>query len=268
MSQLNNALPPPTHRKDFQQIEKFGLRRTDTYGWMKSRDWQSVLKNPQSLDSEIKTAIDKENAYTQAFLSESANLEHNLKNQLLEARKYSDAETGVIAGDYFYFERTSEAGEFLIGRRDINTDDEQVLLDMAQEREKNTAAQLSWGGPKFSPNRALLGWAVDETGSGSFLVKVRDIDSDQIIVNDIRNCHGSIAFDKHGQYLFWVGQDQKGRPNCVWRRHIRDGTDIKCFETQNTSYFIDLKTSQSGDFIFIRRLNGDQCILTSIPITE
>ncbi|MEM8935187.1 MAG: prolyl oligopeptidase family serine peptidase, partial [Pseudomonadota bacterium] len=256
---------PPTHRQALKRIEKFGVERQDPYAWMKPADWQAVLKDPASLDEEIRAAIEKENAYTEAYMAQSAALMHDIKNQLSLIKERTAIETGVVRGDYFFFETKSESGEAFFGRRNLNTGEQKTLLDMDRERERNPRARLSWGGPKLSPDATLFGWAVDETGSGSFAVNVRHIDSGEMRVCNVRECHGAFAFDKQGRYLFWVGRDWKGRSACVWRRNIDDGTDIKCFEYDDPAYFIDLKTSSSGEYIFIRVLNGDQSETWFIP---
>ena len=244
---------------------KFGHKRADHYGWMKPQNWQAVLNDPASLEPEIKAAIEKENAYTQAFLDASADDAADLRKRLLEAQAYLNTEVGVVANGFFFFEKTSNSGETVVIRRNLTTGVENLLLDMGEERGENPVARLSWGGPKFSPNFQLLGWAVDETGSGSFVVKVREVDTGNMLVNHIADCHGAFTFDQFGQYLFWVGKDNKGRPTSVWRKNLADGSQVKCYETQDTSYFIDLQTSQSGEYIFIRRLNGDQSETLFIP---
>ena len=260
------ALPSaPNHRRESHRIETFGTWRDDPYRWMKPPDWQSVLRDPESLDGEIRRAIDDENAYTEAFMSVSASLILQLENELSAIQGTLDNERGVPFGAFFYFERVSGVGDAVFGRRCKDTGTETVLLDMGQERETKSCARLAWGSPKVSPDQALFGWAIDETGSGIFSVKARHIDSGRVVVDDVHNCHGGFAFDRNGTHLFWVRRDEKGRPASVWRRDINSGTDTRCFENLDTAYFIDLKTSASGEYIFIRLLNGDQSEVWFVP---
>lgn len=259
MNPSANPLPsPPSHRKSVRQITKFGLQREDTYAWMKPQDWQRVLRDPTALDAEIKKAIDGENAYTKACLAGSCDLSTELTTELRALTPHANAETGCVVDGVFYFERMSDVGEIIVGCRDLKTGQERVLLNMAQERLRHPAARLSWQGPRFSPNRSVLGWAVDNGGSGSYGVKVCDVATGELLVDDLNDCHGGFAFDKSGRYLYWVGRDDKGRAKCVWRRDLLDGSDYRCFESEDRSYFIDLKTSQSGDFVFVSLLNSDQ----------
>ncbi|MBB1489554.1 prolyl oligopeptidase family serine peptidase [Oceanospirillum sediminis] len=264
---MSKQLPhPPEHRREnVPPIEKFGTRRTDPYGWMKPGDWQAVLRRPQTLEDEIKCAIDEENGYTRGIMSASAPQMDKLKHDLHRLERIAETETGFISGEYFYSEMRGESGDKLFARRHLATDQEDILLDMAQERQLKPDVALSWGGPKFSPDYTLFGWALDETGSGDFAIRVREIETGLLIVNDLCHCHGGFTFDKHGQFLFWIGKDAKGRPNSVWRRDIQAGTDVQCFSHQDSSFFIDLSTSASGDFIFIRLLNGDQSEVWFIP---
>ncbi|MEM8920217.1 MAG: hypothetical protein AAGB25_02545, partial [Pseudomonadota bacterium] len=257
--------PPPIHRREAKIVERHGTCRIDPYAWMKPADWPSILRTPQSLSGDIKDAVDKENAYTDAFLSASGALMRELSAEVAAIKSLSDTESGVVRGGDFYFERKSPDGEIVFGRRSLKTGAEQILLDMGLERASNAQAKLSWGGPRISADQSLFGWAVDSAGSGIFAVKVRHLESDALVVDDVHDCHGGFAFDKTGQHLFWVGRDDKGRPANVWRRDIYDGSDVRCFENLDPSYFIDLKSSASGEFIFIRLLNGDQSEVWFIP---
>ncbi|MEM9314851.1 MAG: prolyl oligopeptidase family serine peptidase [Pseudomonadota bacterium] len=244
---------------------RFGLRREDHYAWMKPGDWQAVLADPSSLDAEIKDAISAENAYAAGFFDESDALSRAIEQRLIALQESANVESGAVVGDVFYFDRNSERGERVLGRRDLRTGQELVLLDMAEERKKNPVAKLSWEGPQYSPDRSVIGWAVDKRGSGAYTITVCCAKSGDVLLDDVENCHGSFAFDKSGRHLFWVGQDDKGRSNCVWRRKLGDTADLKCFESDSTSLFIGLKTSHSGDFVFIRRLNSDQSETWFIP---
>lgn len=241
------------------------MRRTDPYAWMKPRDWQAILREPLSLEGEIKIAVDRENAYTRNVMSSSEPLMQDIKRHLNEIGKATDSETGFISAGFFYFESKSNSGEERFGRRSLSTGREEVFLDMALERKKNPAVRLSWFGPKLSPDQTLYGWAIDETGSGNFSIGIRDVVEGQLIDLGLCNCHGSFAFDKQSRYLFWVGKDASGRPDSVWRRDICAGIDVRCFTNVDTALFIDLSTSASGDFVFIRLVNGDQSEVWFIP---
>ena len=260
--------PPPLHRKTLVTTEKFGLNRHDDYAWMKPKDWQLVLQNPETLDREIRRVLDRENAYSRGVLAAPEDLSIELQEHLRSITTRSTPQTWVTAGEHTYILRVSEDGDLVIGRRHSSCAADVILLDMASERHQNATAKLSWGGPKYNFERTRRGWAVDNTGSGVFSIKVRDVNSGKLVVDDIQNGHGGFAFDRSGKFLFWVGRDDGGRANGVWRRDIHQGSDTKCFETDNTSYFIDLQSSRSGGIVFIRRLNGDQSETLYIPSSD
>ncbi|MEO0452033.1 MAG: hypothetical protein AAFZ74_17090 [Pseudomonadota bacterium] len=232
----------PQHRKVPSRVEKFGLKRHDDYAWMKPGNWQSVLRDPTSLAPEIKNVIGLENTHAEEILFSKEALILDLRRELSAIETSATREVGVAAGKSFYFERISEAGELVLGRRSLMDQSEDILLDMASERDLNPAARLSWGGPKYSFNRARLGWAVDNAGSGVFSIKVRDVGTRALVVEDIKAGHGGFAFDRSGRFLYWVGRDEVGRANCIWRRDTSDGSDAKCFENQDTSYFLDVRS--------------------------
>ncbi len=46
-----------------------GTRITDDYAWLKADNWREVLKDPAALDPAIRTALERENAYTAAVFA-------------------------------------------------------------------------------------------------------------------------------------------------------------------------------------------------------
>ncbi|MEM7742013.1 MAG: prolyl oligopeptidase family serine peptidase [Pseudomonadota bacterium] len=255
----------PSHRKEVRRIKKYGTLREDAYSWMKPADWQQVLKDPLSLGGDIKQAINQENLYTEAKIAMSSDLAAEIRDGLKQAEQRASQETGSVWEHYFYVESVCEKGDMVFKRRDMNTGLETTILSMSDERQNKPYAKLAWGGPRLSHSGDLFAWSIDETGSGDFAVKVKCINTGDLVVSDLHHCHGSFALEKDGRFLFWVGKDTKGRPNAVWRRDIEAGTDHLCFESDDLSLFIDLKTSASGDYVFIRLLNGEGSEVWFIP---
>ncbi|MEM0929199.1 MAG: prolyl oligopeptidase family serine peptidase [Pseudomonadota bacterium] len=255
----------PTHITRNKCVTKFGIRREDPYSWMKPADWQKILRDPLSLDGEIKNAIGLENAYAETVLTASPSLSREISQSLKDASRLANLEVGVLRGEHFYYESKCELGDAVFKRRHVATGQEMVMLSMAEERGGKPEAKLAWGGPRLSHDGQLFAWAIDETGSGDFAVKVKSLYTDQLIVNDLHGGHGGFALGKNSKLLFWVGKDSKGRPNTVWRRDLETGTDHPCFESDDLSLFIDVKTSASGEYVFIRLLNGEGSEVWFLP---
>lgn len=249
-------LPPQVPRIP-TRIGKLGYHRMDDYAWLRPRDWHAVLTNPSSLESNIKTALEAENAYAAAMLAPSRGLQETLiaKMARLDANQAERLE--VRDGDFLYYKRSAAGSDHPIyARRPVSGGQEQILLDVAEQAAGKVYFALSWGGPQHSQDGRLFGWSADETGSGIFAVKVRDIQSGALVVDDIKDAHGEFTFSPDGKHLYWVGRSDKGRPSRIFRRQIEQGKDTLIYEETDPAFFIRLSTTSQGGYVVIRIFNG------------
>lgn len=257
---------PPQHARMAASVGNFGHERVDEYAWMRPRDWQAVLRDPSTLDTPIAAAVQAENAYAEAMLAPAAALRAKLRLRSDALDRINDSRLEVEDGEFFYYTRkSSTGGQIAHVRRPINGGVEQVLLDVGVEAAAKPSFSLHWGGPQRSPDGKLFGWAQDLTGSGIFQIRVREIATGRLLVSDIDNAHGGMAFDSGGRYLYWVGRSTDGNANAVWRRDMRTGKDVRLHYEGDDAFFIELRTLSSGAFVLFRMLNGSQTEAWLIP---
>ncbi|MFT3762267.1 MAG: prolyl oligopeptidase family serine peptidase [Pseudoxanthomonas sp.] len=260
---------PPQARRVPVEVGRYGIRRIDDYAWLRPRDWQAVLHDPASLDPPIKAQVLAENAYAEAMLAPTRPLQRRLGARIdaIDAARGGPVE--VLSGGFLYYQRTPPGSDYpLYLRRPAAGGREQVLLDVGAEAAGAAYYALSWYGPARSPDGRLYGWAADRTGSGIFSLRVREIDSGRVLVDDIANAHGEFCFSPDGRYLYWVGRSDKGRPSTVYRRDITAGTDALIYEEPDTALFISLRTTAGGGYVVIRLFNGEMTEVWLVPMAE
>ena len=248
---------PPQPRREPRIVGKFGHRRPDDYAWLRPKDWHAVLRDPSSLDAEIKEAVLAENAYTAAMMAPSAPLQAAFRSRIAELESGARAPVEIADGGYLYYRRTSADGNHVVyARRPVAGGDEQVLLDEAWEALGKPYYFLHWDGPRRSSGGQLFGWAADETGSGAFSIRVIDMETRRVVVDGIANAHGGFAFSPDGRYLYWIGRDEKVRPANVYRRDIASGEDTLIVAESDPASFIRVRTTASGRFVVVNIFNG------------
>lgn len=77
---FKNLPAAPVAEKKPLQITHHGITRHDDYAWMQAKNWPSVLRNPSSLDPKMRSHLEEENAYTEAAMADT----HELQNTLLD----------------------------------------------------------------------------------------------------------------------------------------------------------------------------------------
>src|SRR5689334_20329369 len=59
-------------------FEIHGVRIQDDYAWLKAENWKEVLKDPEALDSSIRSCLEQENAYTATAFAGSEDFQARL----------------------------------------------------------------------------------------------------------------------------------------------------------------------------------------------
>ena len=263
---------PPRHARIPTDVGGLGYHRMDDYAWFQPQDWHAVLKAPDALSDTIKAVVKAENDYTDAMLAPSA----PLQRQLIKRMQALDAQEGaalqVRDGDFAYYQRSGADGDHLVyARRPVGGGAEQILLDVGFEAKGKKYYQLSWGGPQHSQDGRLFGWATDHTGADMFAVKVRDIASGKMVVDDIDEAFAGFAFSPDGRYLYWIGRTDKGRPSKVFRREIGVGgpaADTLIYENLDPAFYMTLRTTVAGGYVVIHMYSGDLSEVRLVPMAN
>lgn len=259
------APTPPRHRRVPQTVGNFGHKRIDNFAWMRPKDWQAVLRDPAKLDRPIAAAVEAESAYADAMLAPGAALAARLRARADELHRANSATVEIEDGGFRYAMRRSSGGRPVYVRRRVSDGAEQILLDVGAEAAGKPFFTLHWNGPVHSADGKLVGWAQDLAGSGIFQIRVRAIASGRMLVTDLDNAHGGMAFDPAGRYLYWVGRNATGTANSVWRRDMETGADLKLHAEADPAFFIELRALKSGKFVLFRMMNGAQSEAWLIP---
>lgn len=259
-------VPPQTPRHP-ETVGRFGARRTDDYAWLRPDDWHAVLRDPLSLDADIRTEVDAENAYLATMLAPAQPLREALAARIAAREPLAQAELPVRQGGHLYRVRHpvgAEHPQYL--RHPLTGGPEQVLLDPAVESGDSTYYNLHWNGPSRSQDDRLIGWAEDRTGSGRFRLRVREIDSGRMRVDAIEDAHGGFAFSPDGRHLYWVARNDIGRAAEVRRRDLDTGEDVAIYVEPIPALYISLRTTASGRYVVIRIYDGDHAEVRLVPM--
>lgn len=259
-------LPPQTPRLP-EEVGRFGHRRIDDYAWLRPDDWHAVLRDPASLDADIRAVVEAENAYVDALLGPARPLREALAARIAALEPLAAATLEVRSGDHVYYARRPPGAEHEIHlRRPVAGGPEQVLLDPAAEAGDSVYYKLHWDGPSRSADGRLLGWAEDRTGSGRFRLRVRDMATGRMAVDAIEDAHGAFAFSPDGRYLYWVGRNAIGRAATVQRRDLGTGVDTCIHAEAEPALFISLRLTASGRYLVIRLHDGDHAEVRLVPM--
>jgi len=132
------------------------------------------MRDPTVLDQPIRTYLEAENAYTDAALADTAELQGALYAEMKARIKEDDSSVPAPDGAYEYFVSYVTGGQYpRLCRRPRGGGAEEMLIDGNKEAEGKPYWQL--GAVAHSPDHRYLAYAVDKKGSELFTIKIRDI---------------------------------------------------------------------------------------------
>ncbi|NIX76867.1 S9 family peptidase [Microvirga terricola] len=229
-----------------------GVQVRDDYAWLKAENWKDVLKDPDTLDSAIRTCLEQENAYAKEALSGTEAFQERLVAEMRARIKEDDSSVPEPDGPFAYFTRYREGGQHpLVCRRPRDGGDEAVLLDCDREAESHAFFDL--GGADHSPSHRLMAWGADIKGSEYYTIRVRDLETGDELADEVPHSSGGVVWLGDSSGFYYVELDENHRPVRV-KRHLL-GTaateDETIYEEKDPGFFVKLGVTQSDAFVLI-----------------
>ncbi|WP_417412285.1 S9 family peptidase [Hoeflea sp.] len=252
MSVFKNLPAAPVAEKRTVTDTRHGVIRSDDYAWMRDNNWQAMFKDPSTLDPAIRTHLEAENAYQQAAMADTEELQKTLFAEMRGRIKEDDSSVPSPDGPWLYGVRYVTGGEqpkyFRVPR---GGGEEQIMLDGDHEAEGKPYFRLA--GTGHSPDHAAAIWGYDDKGSEYFTLKVRDLATGQDRPDLVENTGGGAAWSADCSGFFYTAVDDNHRPSKIY--HHRIGTsqseDVLIHEETDTGFFMGVSGTRLNDFIMI-----------------
>ncbi len=249
---MTKPLPPRAEARPIT-LETHGITRQDDYAWLRAENWQDVMRDGRaSLANDIEAYLDAENAYQEAIMAPTRELQEKLFAEMRGRIKEDDSSVPSPDGPYAYGIKYVTGGQhpkYLRTKRDGS--DEEIILDGDKEAEGK--AYFKFGGASHSDDHKLLAWAYDDKGSEFYSLQIRDLETGKDTETVIEDTAGGGIFSADGKYLFYVRLDPNHRPSKLFRHEI--GTDpakdVLVYEEEDAGFFMGVGRTQSGDTIVI-----------------
>ena len=250
---------PPAAKKVPKRIEQLGRARSDDYAWMKDDNWQAVMRDPTLLRADIRDHLTAENAYREAMLAPTKDLQATIYEEMKGRLKEDDASVPAPDGPWDYYVRYALGAQHPIHARKPRGKDgpEQVLIDVDALAKGQAYYEL--GAAEHSPDHALYAWAEDDQGSEYYTIKIKDLATGEVLASPVENAYGDFAFSGDGQWLFWTFKDKGGRPLKIMRRPARgtSAEDVVIYEEPDEGFYMGVSRTASDKYILISTGNQE-----------
>jgi oligopeptidase B len=233
--------PPRAERIESVSIVH-GERRVDPYAWLRNRD-----------DSKVKKYLEAENAYAQAALADTADLQEQLCDEMESRLQSADQSVPVKYGAYYYYTRTGEEDQYDIHCRKRGSLDakEEVILD-----ENKLAADHEFfdlGVAAVSPDHATLAYSIDTAGQERYVLGFIDLASGKKYDESIANTTPEVAWALDCRTIFYSTLDESFRSHRVYRHTLGNDPagDVLVFEEPDAAFAVYPNQTTSHKYLLL-----------------
>ena len=230
------------------------VRWKDNYSWIHQSNILDVLKDGSKLLPEVRKYLEEENAYTQYHLKDTKKLQKELFNEIKGRIKLDDESLPYKDKEYEYWTKTTTEGNYNIKlRKKFGTDKIEEIWNGDKEKEKLNVKYFGVGDLEVSYNDKYLGYSLDLKGSEYYTIYIRDISSNKLVAEKIKDTSGGITFSLDDKFVFYSKLDEKHRPRKIFRHKIGTSVieDTLIFEEKSEAFTVSIGESSDEKFFFI-----------------
>jgi len=232
----------PVTKKEPKIFKEHGGQRIDDYYW---------LSNPS--DSNVINHLKEENAYVEGYLKSSEGLQKKLYEELVARIPQKDQSLPTKRNGWWYYSRFEEGKQYpyMVRKKGTTTAREEILLDVPRLAEKYKIYLVR--GTAIAPNNRHYIYGIDTSGDRRCLLYVKDLMTDKLFPEIIRNTSGNYAWFNDNKSFYYVLNDHTVRPYKVMRHAVGTdpSTDKEIYTEKDSTYSIRLSKSKNNRYIFI-----------------
>ncbi len=253
-------LPPVAERRPVTSVHH-GHERIDEFEWLRAKESPEVLAH-----------LEAENTYTQASTAHLADLRESIFAEIKARTRETDLSIPMRVRDHWYYGRSFEGREYGASCRvpvtgpddwtppkpaeDATPDQpalpgEEVLLDFDQLAEGHEFFSL--GGSSISPDSRLLAYATDVVGDERYTIRIKDLETGELLADEITDVLGGGTWDRDGENLYYSTVDESWRSDKVWRHRLgtTQDDDELVFHEQDGRFFVGVGRTRTDRFLII-----------------
>nr|WP_269813606.1 S9 family peptidase [Ornithinimicrobium sediminis] len=247
-------MTPPVAARVEHVREHHGHRLVDHYEWLRD-----------ATSPEVVAHLEAENAYTEAMTAHLEGLREQVFGEIRDRTQQTDLSVPVRHGQWWYYGRTVEGEQYAVhGRIALGDSPQRPTLDPTQvppgERvllDGNVEAAghdfFALGAFDLTAAGDRLAYAVDTTGDERFDLRVKDLETGEIVDDAVTGIGYGVAWSLDGSHLFYTRVDEAWRPHEVWRHRVGGPAedDVLVFAEADERFWMGLDSSRDDRFVVI-----------------
>ena len=225
-----------------ERLEAHGHTRVDNYYWLNQRE------NP-----EVIAYLEAENAYTDARMAHTEELQKELFDEIKGRIRQTDLSVPVKDGGYFYYSRVEEGRDYPIYARKHGSPDadEEVILDVNALAEGHDFYSAF---PNVSSDGSVMAYAEDTRGRRIYTIRIKDLATGRLHPEAIEGASGNMAWAEDNRTLFYARRDPTTLRADRIHRHVIGSDPEKdelVFHEEDEEFSVSVRKTKSKRYIVI-----------------
>ena len=236
------VVQPPIARQQETENTIHGHRLVDKYAWLREKTSPEVI-----------AFLEQENAYTNAIMKPTEELQAKLYAEMVSHIKESDVSVPFRDKDYFYYSRTEQAAQYPIYCRKHGSLDaaEEIILDMNQMAAGE--GFLALGALTVSDDGSLLAYSTDTTGFRQYTLHIKDLTTGEVLADQAQRV-GSVVWAAGNHTLFYTVEDEATKRQFQLFRHTLgtpQAADALVYEEGDERFNVGAGRTRDGKYILL-----------------
>lgn len=216
--------------------------RVDNYYWLNDRE-----------NTEVIAYLESENTYTETVMSPTKAFQEELFDEMKGRIKEQDESVPYRDGDYYYYSRYIEGGEYPLYCRKKNSmeAEEEIILDGNALAEGHD--YFSIGGYVISDNDQILAYSIDTISRRNYTLYFKNLQTGELYPETIENTEGgSYAWAADNQTFFYLQRDpQTLLASKVYRHKLGTSVsdDVLIYTEEDPQFYMGLGRMKSKKYI-------------------
>ena len=235
-------MKPPQPKKIPKIHTAHGDERIDDYYWLRD----DTRKNP-----EVIAYLEAENKYLESWFESKNDCRKEIYDELVSFIPPHEVSMKVKYGDYYYFSEISSNQQYKTYYREIDGNKELVLdvNELAKDLDYFNVASIT-----PSPNNHYIAYAEDLSGRREYNIKIKNLETGQIIDESIQKSSGSVVWNKKNDTIYYALKDPVTLiENKVFKHKVGTDTkeDILIYEEKDTEFHLHIFESRTKKYLNI-----------------
>ena len=245
---------PPVAEKIPYELVNHGDTRIDNYYWMRLSDEQKGADTPDEQTQKVLDYLNAENAYLDAVMADTKDLEENLFNEIVGRIKKDDESVPALENGYYHYSKYVEGKEYPMHyrKKDAPGAEEELLLDVNVMAEGKSYCSVT--SPQISEDNKIMAYGVDYVSRRRYDIHFVNLETGEKLNDILSNTTGRVVWAPDNKTLFYTGKDQATlRADKIIRHTIGDeqASDTQVFFEPDEEFSTGIYLTTSKKYFVI-----------------